>query len=383
MNNIKIFFIKNIMDLILKKHSIKGPIENLFPRLQTPKKKKHTYKMSATVPKIKIETESSSRPTIKVKNPLNIKGIDVDRDDDSVSSGSTIEPSVRKSKITSKKSSKFNPEDFQHFVNSSKVKSKKDESEEDSEEESVEDSESESENSETDSENSESESEASSNGGKLSKKKDKQEILLKLMSLEKKGIELSKKFSMSSKLSDLKFELEMHTKQAEIDVSVKFQQKVLMAAVTGLEFANKRFDPLGAKLDGWSESVMDNLDDYESIFAKLHEKYRDRADLPPELQLFVTLAGSAFMFHVTKSLFSSALPRGVESTQASEIMKNISKAMQSGDSEISGPSMNLSSLINQGRPTPRTRFEDESSTGTVETSKEVTINSKGKKAINL
>ena len=383
MNNIKIFFIKNIMDLILKKHSIKGPIENLFPRLQTPKKKKHTYKMSATVPKIKIETESSSRPTIKVKNPLNIKGIDVDRDDDSVSSGSTIEPSVRKSKITSKKSSKFNPEDFQHFVNSSKVKSKKDESEEDSEEESVEDSESESENSETDSENSESESEASSNGGKLSKKKDKQEILLKLMSLEKKGIELSKKFSMSSKLSDLKFELEIHTKQAEIDVSVKFQQKVLMAAVTGLEFANKRFDPLGAKLDGWSESVMDNLDDYESIFAKLHEKYRDRADLPPELQLFVTLAGSAFMFHVTKSLFSSALPRGVESTQASEIMKNISKAMQSGDSEISGPSMNLSSLINQGRPTPRTRFEDESSTGTVETSKEVTINSKGKKAINL
>ena len=175
----------------------------------------------------------------------------------------------------------------------------------------------------------------------------------------------------------------MHTKQAEVDVSVKFQQKVLMAAVTGLEFANKRFDPLGAKLDGWSESVMDNLDDYDAIFAKLHEKYKERADLPPELQLLVTLAGSAFMFHVTKSLFASSLPRGVESAQASEIMKNISKAMQAGSSEISGPSTNLSSLLNQGRPNARAHFEEDSSIGSIETSKEVTINSKGKKAINL
>ena len=110
------------------------------------------------------------------------------------------------------------------------------------------------------------------------------------------GSSLSKKYSMSSKLSDLRFELEMHKNNASLDVSVKFQQKVLMAAVTGLEFANKKFDPIGAKLDGWSESVMDNLDDYESIFVKLHEKYKNRADLPPELQLLVTLVGSAFIF---------------------------------------------------------------------------------------
>ena len=105
------------------------------------------------------------------------------------------------------------------------------------------------------------------------------------------------------------------------------QQKMLMAAVTGLEFANKRFDPIGAKLDGWSESVMDNIDDYETVFAKLHEKYKSRADLPPELQLLVTLVGGAFMFHVTKTMFSSAMPKGLNDTQSAEIMKNISSAM--------------------------------------------------------
>ena len=188
-------------------------------------------------------------------------------------------------------------------------------------------------------------------------------------------------------MSDLKFELALHKNNAEIDVSVKFQQKLLMAAVTGLEFANKRFDPIGAKLDGWSESVMENLDDYETIFAKLHEKYKNRADLPPELQLMVTLVGSAFMFHVTKTLFSSAMPGGLNDLQNSEIMKNISAAMAqsvaskpdvSGVStrEISGPSMNLASML-------REDDEESMSSGSIETSKEVTINQRGKRAINL
>ena len=155
-----------------------------------------------------------------------------------------------------------------------------------------------------------------------------------------------------------------------------------MAAVTGLEFANKKFDPVGAKLDGWSESVMDNLDDYESVFERLHEKYKTRAELPPELQLLVTLAGSAFMFHVTKSLFSSALPSGDNGLQNSEIMKNIAAAMSNSSrpqakpnsNEISGPSMNLASMM---------RDDDTISNSTIETSKEVKINEKGKRAINI
>ena len=42
--------------------------------------------------------------------------------------------------------------------------------------------------------------------------------------------------------------------------------------------------------------------------------------------------------------------------------------------EISGPSINLSSMM---------RGSDSESSGSVETSKEVTINQKGKRAINL
>lgn len=381
------------MDDIINNYSIKGPVNLLFTRSEKSKKKEiKEYNMSGFVPKIKVETDKTSRPTVSVKNPINVGGIDVikdsESDNDSVASGSTIEPQIsmpKKHKSSSMKSnSKFNPDDYQNFVNSSKTKQKPDKD----------DSDSGSEVSESDSGGSEEGSEYSDysdsgSEGSVKHKKDpkleKQDILLKLLALEKKGIILTKKYSMSSKLSDLRFELELHKNNAEVDASVKFQQKLLMAAVTGLEFANKRFDPIGAKLDGWSESVMENLDDYESVFAKLHEKYKNRADLPPELQLLVTLVGSAFMFHLTKSLFSSAMPGGLNDLQNSEIMKNISAAMAQQSSqkptvsgvstqEITGPSMNLSSML---------RDTDSESSGSIETSKEVTINQKGKRAINL
>tara|TARA_Y100000741_G_scaffold363982_1_gene353596 strand:- start:2302 stop:3453 length:1152 start_codon:yes stop_codon:yes gene_type:complete len=383
------------MNEIINNHNIEGPINLLFTRSHKSKKKDtKDYNMSGLVPKIKVETENMSRPTVKVNNPISVGGIDLikdpESDNESEESGSTVEANVSKPNKTktkmkmrpAKSDSKFNPEDYQNFVNSSKAKhnTERDESDE-------------SEGSDEGSEGSDEYSDYSDSGSETSKKSkkdpklEKQEILLKLLALEKKGINLSKKYSMSSKLSDLRFELELHKNNAEVDVSVKFQQKLLMAAVTGLEFANKKFDPIGAKLDGWSESIMENLDDYESVFIRLHEKYKKRAELPPELQLLVTLVGSGFMFHITKSLFSSSMPDGLNNVQSSEIMKNIAAAMSkqnppksavSGVStkEISGPSMNLSNMLKDDD-------NDSESSGSVETSKEVTINQRGKRAINL
>ena len=377
------------MNEIVNKHNIKGPVKLLFTRSHNLKKKEtKEYIMSGVVPKITVETENSSRPTVKVKNPISVAGIDLIKDPDSGNesdaSGSTVEASIapppKKSKMKEMKSnSKFNPDDYQNFVNSSKTKPAQDRDNSDESE----GSESASEGGSEYSDYSDSASEKSEKF-KKDPKMEKQDILLKLLALEKKGIVLTKKYSMSSKLSDLRFELELHKHNAEVDVSVKFQQKILMAAVTGLEFANKKFDPLGAKLDGWSESIMENLDDYESIFIRLHEKYKKRAELPPELQLLVTLVGSGFMFHVTKTLFSSAMPGGMNDPQSAEIMKNIAASMASSNSnpsisgvstkEISGPSMNLSNML---------RDDDSESSGSVETSKEVTINQKGKRSINL
>ena len=138
--------------------------------------------------------------------------------------------------------------------------------------------------------------------------KEKLIYLRKLEALEKKGINLSKRYSMDDSLDEMKGEYEMIISEKEKSNSVKFQGRMLMAAVTGLEFLNNKFDPFDVKLDGWSEQLNENLDDYDEIFGELHEKYKSKAKLAPELKLLFQLGGSAIMVHMTNTMFKSSMP---------------------------------------------------------------------------
>ena len=42
---------------------------------------------------------------------------------------------------------------------------------------------------------------------------------------------------------------------------------------------------------------------------ELHEKYKSKSKMAPELRLLLTLGGSAFMFHLTNNIFKSAMPQ--------------------------------------------------------------------------
>jgi hypothetical protein len=140
------------------------------------------------------------------------------------------------------------------------------------------------------------------------RKKEKFDLLCNLERLEKKGIRLSKTFTMDSEYEEMKREFERINNGREIDRSVRFQRKMLVACVTAIEFLNNKFDPADVKLEGWSESVHENLDDYDDIFEELHAKYKSKASLPPEMRLLLMLGGSGFMFHLTQTLFKSSLP---------------------------------------------------------------------------
>ena len=82
---------------------------------------------------------------------------------------------------------------------------------------------------------------------------------------------------------------------------------MMMGFVTGLEWMNAKFDPFDLKLDGWSESVHENMEDYDDIFEELYDKYKERGKMPPEARLLFTMAGSGFMFHVSNSFFKSKM----------------------------------------------------------------------------
>lgn len=138
--------------------------------------------------------------------------------------------------------------------------------------------------------------------------REKFKIKAKLDNLAKKGVKLSKQYTMESSLTEMQGEYEMLVEDKERSNSCKFQGRMLMAAITGLEFLNNRFDPFDVKLDGWAEQVNENIDDYDEIFAELHEKYKSKAKMAPELKLLFQLGGSAIMVHMTNTMFKSAMP---------------------------------------------------------------------------
>ena len=90
--------------------------------------------------------------------------------------------------------------------------------------------------------------------------------------------------------------------------SVKFQGNMMMAVINGIEFLNNRFDPFDLKLDGWGEQLNENINDYDDIFGELHDKYKSKATMAPELKLLFQLGGSAMMVHMTNTMFKSAMP---------------------------------------------------------------------------
>lgn len=194
---------------------------------------------------------------------------------------------------------------------------------------------------------------------------EKNELLAKLTALERRGIHLSRTYDMNSSLDDVRAEYGRIKATRELENSVKFQRKMLMASVTAIEFLNNRFDPFDVELEGWSESVHENVDEYDEVFEELYEKYRGRAQIAPEIKLMMMLGGSAFMFHLTKTMFKSSIPGmdqilkqnpEIARQVANAATKTMSGAMGSGSGGGGGSGgFNLGSMMGNlmgGGPAP-------------------------------
>ena len=91
------------------------------------------------------------------------------------------------------------------------------------------------------------------------------------------------------------------------------------------------------------ESLLSILSAEGFLGLGLNEKYGGEGDnIAPEIRLLLTLAGSAFMFHLTNTMFKSSIP-GMDDVlrQNPELMKQFAEAavgtMNNGNSEPPPP----------------------------------------------
>ena len=186
----------------------------------------------------------------------------------------------------------------------------------------------------------------------------KSDLINKLGRLEKKGFAVNKRLNAYSNVEDLRTEVKRITYSIDVEQSIRFSRRMLVACVTGLEFLNKRYNPFEIQLEGWSESVMENVDDYDGVFEELYVKYRSKVSVAPEVKLIMMLGGSAMMFHLTNSMFKSALPNMNDVLkQNPDLVKNMMAAVQNttrapaapvggtGQYEMQGPGIDISSLM--------------------------------------
>jgi hypothetical protein len=171
---------------------------------------------------------------------------------------------------------------------------------------------------------------------------EKQDLLFKINRFKSSGMKSAHKLSLASDVEDIKYEYDRMKKERDIDKSIKFSRKALMACVSGVEFLNGKFDPFDVKLDGWSETVMENVDDYDEVFEELHDKYKGSGKMVPELRLMMMLGGSGFMFHLTNSLMKTAMPNVSDILkQNPDLAKNIQSAAFSSMNNKNDPVMNM------------------------------------------
>ena len=191
---------------------------------------------------------------------------------------------------------------------------------------------------------------------------EKADLLNKIARLAKKGMNTSARLTSYSDIEEIRTEYKRLTYAIEAERAIRFQKRMLVACVTGLEFLNKRFDPFDLQLDGWSENVMENQDDYDGVFEELYQKYNAKVNVAPEVKLIMMVGGSAMMFHLTNSMFKSAMPdMNKVLKQNPELVKNMVDAVQrtqseaqqgppsmgpsAGRHEMRGPGLDLSTLM--------------------------------------
>jgi hypothetical protein len=200
--------------------------------------------------------------------------------------------------------------------------------------------------------------------GYTSVDEEKSDLLNKLGRLEKKGFAVNKRLNAYSNVDELRSEVKRITYSIDVEQSIRFSRRMLIACVTGLEFLNKRYNPFEIQLEGWSESVMENVDDYDGVFEELYVKYRSKVSVAPEVKLIMMLGGSAMMFHLTNSMFKSVMPNMNDVIkQNPDLVKNMMAAVQNttrspegpaadapvggtnGQYEMQGPGVDISSLM--------------------------------------
>jgi hypothetical protein len=158
-------------------------------------------------------------------------------------------------------------------------------------------------------------------------------------------------FTMDSNYDEVEDEYESALDDKRKRDSVKIQQNWLITMVNTIEYGNAMFDPFGVSLDGWGESISEDIDSYGEIFEQLHDKYKG-GKMSPELSLLLRIGFSASVVHFSNKALSTATP-GFNDVikQSPELMRMFTNATVDSMKQTAPGMAFASELLNNNKPT--------------------------------
>lgn len=121
------------------------------------------------------------------------------------------------------------------------------------------------------------------------------DLLRKLAELKKKGYNISSEYSINSDYYTMKEEYIYQMSIKGKDSFIKNTFSYGLNFIKLIEFANKRYDPLGIDLDGWNVNVESSKEEIIDAISEIYEKYHKPGSgtMSPELRLLLILVSSA------------------------------------------------------------------------------------------
>ncbi len=176
---------------------------------------------------------------------------------------------------------------------------------------------------------------------------EKVEMLTRIINLSKNGFTATKEWDVKDDIDEIRYECYRMQRESNSKKSIKIMRRVLVTITTLVETGNSYFNPFNLRLDGFSESMMLNLDDYDDCFEQIHHKYSGRSSVGPEMQILFTFMSAAIFHHAGNAI------GGGRGGGGSEKKKSSVSPMSSVMSMMGMLNRNKSTPVASSFPTPR------------------------------
>lgn len=142
------------------------------------------------------------------------------------------------------------------------------------------------------------------------------QLLADLDEVEARGFQPPKRFNHTSDPDEMENVLHVAQQSLRRKSGAAISKKLLTGFVGVIEMMNHQFDPMGLKLDGFSDSVVGNIDEYEDVLIRMYDKYASTfGDQHPLVELVIMLGLAGAQVHMMNSWADQQKEKLEKSTQ--------------------------------------------------------------------